>query len=103
MLREDVDHALAVVRPAAGRDAVPDHDLLALVVHRGPEEKAPLDPRAIDRPAGEGACDFGDVALRVAAVDAERVQLHQLARVVLVEARLPAAAGSPRNDVVGAG
>jgi hypothetical protein len=40
----------------------------------------------VDRPAGERAGDLGDVLLRVAAVDAQRVQLHQLAAVVLVEA-----------------
>ena len=41
--------------------------------------------QAADRPAREAARDLGDVALRVAAVDAKRVQLHELAPVVLVE------------------
>src|SRR6266850_5035277 len=41
--------------------------------------------RILDRPSGERARDLGDVFLRVAAVHAERVQLHQLAAVVLVE------------------
>ena len=40
---------------------------------------------AVDRPAGQNACQLLHVLLRVAAVHAERVQLHQLARVVLVQ------------------
>ena len=53
---------------------------------RGVEAEAAALPRLLDRPAGERARDLGDVLLRVAAVDAERVQLHQLAAVVLVQA-----------------
>src|SRR5207244_4133306 len=41
--------------------------------------------------------DFRDVRLRISAVHAERVQLHQLARVVLVQPRLPATLGAPRG------
>ena len=37
----------------------------------------------------ESARDFLNVRLGVAAVDAERVQLHQLARVVLVQSARP--------------
>ncbi len=47
---------------------------------------ADVAARVCDSPAGEGARDFLHVPLRVAAFDAERVQLHQLARVVLVDA-----------------
>src|SRR5207237_6820807 len=56
-----------------------------VVETRREPKSAPL-PRALDRPAREGARDLGNVLLRVATVDAERVQLHQLAAVVLVEA-----------------
>ena len=52
---------------------------------RGSNAEAAALPRVVDRPAGERARHFGDVLLRVAAVDAERVQLHQLAAVVLVQ------------------
>ena len=46
-----------------------------------------------DGPAGEDLRELLHVLLRVAAVDAERVQLEQLARVVLVQPALrPAAA-----------
>jgi hypothetical protein len=47
----------------------------------------PAIAAAGDRPAGEAARDLDDVLLRVAAVDAEGVELEELARVVLVEAR----------------
>src|SRR5207245_10190190 len=45
-----------------------------------------VDSWFVNRPAGEAARYFGDVFLRVAAVDTERVQLHQLAPVVFVQA-----------------
>ena len=40
----------------------------------------------VDGPSGKDFGDFGDVALRVAAVDAEGVQFQQLAAVVFVQA-----------------
>src|SRR5579872_3471795 len=39
----------------------------------------------IDRPAGENIRNFGYVALRIAAIDAERVQFHQLTTIIFVE------------------
>jgi hypothetical protein len=98
--REDLDHALAVVTPAAGRDPLTEHDFLAAVVHARPEDEVPVGLRPVDRPAGERAGDLGDVLLCVAAVHAERVQLHQLARVVLVESALASAVRSRRHDEV---
>ena len=50
-----------------------------------------LQPR--DRPAGQDACQRLDIVLRVAAIDAERVQLHHLARQILVEADMTALPG----------
>ncbi len=64
------------------------HQLLALVVQFIVEEKPAALAGFENRPAGEAARHFGDVVLRVAAVHAERVQLHQLAPVVLVQAAL---------------
>src|SRR5205085_88536 len=46
--------------------------------------------RLVDSPACECARDLLHVLLRVAAVNAQRVQLHQLARVVFVDAALRA-------------
>src|SRR5687767_2013208 len=45
-------------------------------------------PAGADRPSGERARERGDVLLRVAAIDAECVQLENLARQVLVDAEL---------------
>ena len=47
-----------------------------------------VDSRLFNCPAGEAARHFGDVFLRVAAVHAERVQLHQFAPVIFVQAAL---------------
>ena len=67
-------------------DAMPEHDLVAGLVHcvRSKMEAAALS-RLLERPAGKDAGDFGDVLLRVAAVHAEGVQLHQFAAIVFVE------------------
>ena len=51
-----------------------------------------------DRPAGQDLRQLLHVLLRVAAVDAERVQLEQLARVVLVQpARVPSRRAAARR------
>ena len=44
---------------------------------------APM-PVGFHCPAGQAACDFFDIVLVVAAVDTQRVQLHQLTGIVLV-------------------
>jgi hypothetical protein len=88
MPRQNIQHLLAVFDAAAGRDHVAQHDLLALVVQLVVVEEAAAFTRLLNAPAGEAARHFGDVFLRVAAVHAERVQLHQLAPVVLVQAAL---------------
>src|SRR5688500_7906228 len=85
MRSNDVEHTLAVFDAAAGLDGLAEHLLLAAVMQRRHEpESTILSVR--QRPPGERTRDFDDVLLGVAAVDANRVQLHQLARVVLVEA-----------------
>src|SRR5262249_58012038 len=82
---EDVEDLFAV--PFAARlDDMSQHDFLPVVVPAWIEREASALPRPIDRPAGERARHFRYVMLCVAAVDAERVQLHQFAPVVLVEA-----------------
>ena len=86
MPRQDVEDLFAVAFAAAGFDDVAEHDLLAGIVQARIEAEAAAEPRRLNRPAGERARDLGDVLLRVAAVDAERVELHQLAPVVLVQA-----------------
>jgi hypothetical protein len=109
---EQVEHPLAVLDAAAGREADAEDGLGGGVVLVGAEEEIPLLMEAEaagplgageaylgrgahlglpgqDPPAGEGAGDLDDVLLAVAAVDAQGVELHQLAGVVLVDPLLP--------------
>src|SRR5277367_5015482 len=58
--------------------------LVAPVVEREPRSFA----RLFDGPAGEPLGHFCYVFLRVSAIDAESVQLHQFAGIVLVQARI---------------
>ncbi len=53
---------------------------------RGSKRKLPPSLRRLNRPAGERSRHLGHVLLRVAAIHPERMELHQLAPVVLVEA-----------------
>ena len=71
--------------PPPALDGVAKHRLGAAIVHRRREAEAALIGPP-DRPAGERTRDVDDVFLGVAAVDAERVELEQLARVVFVQA-----------------
>jgi hypothetical protein len=41
MRRQDVEHLLAVLDPAAGLDPVPEHELLAGIVHPRVEQEPP--------------------------------------------------------------
>ena len=85
MTREDVEDVLAVAH-AALVDHVSKDDLPTVVMAARREPERAILAGMLDRPAGEGARDFGDVVLRVPAVHAERVELHQLAAVVLIQA-----------------
>ena len=67
-----------------------------------------LQPRAwpvqsVDRPAGENLREFLHVLLCVAAVDAERVELEQLARVVLVQSAALTVVALTRAGAAGGG
>ncbi|MCG3160063.1 MAG: hypothetical protein JMDDDDMK_01095 [Acidobacteria bacterium] len=84
MLRQNIEHAQPVFDPAARGDAFAEHDLFALVVRARAECESHVAARA-KRPSGEAARDGDHVILRVSAVNAERVQLHQLARVIFVQ------------------
>src|SRR5438045_897819 len=66
-------HAEDVLGPAVMRPVAKD------------ESRALLRP--LDAPAREDSRDLDDVLLRVTAIDAEGVQLEQLARVILVDSR----------------
>src|SRR5437667_11768791 len=83
-MREDMNHPLAFFDAAAGREMNAENSLCSDVMQRRAEDEA---ARAlIDRPAGEHPRKLRDVLLRVSAVDAECVELHDFASVVFVEA-----------------
>src|SRR6185503_10232805 len=63
-----------------------EHAFFAAIVSALLEPILELPASNLEAPTGQDACDTDDVVLRVAAVDAERVELEQLARVVFVEA-----------------
>ena len=86
MRGQNVEHALAVRNATARQDLVTENDFFAIVVQAGPVKKQSLFIRLLNRPSGKAARDFLNIFLRVAAVNAHRVQLHQLARVILVDA-----------------
>ena len=90
---EQLEH-LVTVALATGPHRPTQHELVTAVVHRGPEGEAGLLARPLDGPSGEGARHLGDVGLRVAAVHTQRVKLHQLAGVVLVEPGPPTGVGA---------
>ena len=98
---EYVQDLLAVLDASAARNLLAEHNLLAVVVEARREEEGAgaavlsgvvavdaAAARLVDSPSGERARDLLYVLLCVAAVNAQRVQLHQLARVVLVDAVL---------------
>src|SRR5207245_8792409 len=111
-VRGQVVEELLPVLDTAPRGQLEAEDLLRLrVVVGGGVDELPArlfrrDAQAVDGPAREAARGRHHVVLRVAGGDAERVQLHQLAAVVLVEPELaPAAADGvlPAQGVVDVG
>ena len=86
MAGQDLENLLAIMQAASRLYRMAKYHLGPIVVKTGLEPEAPAAARSVDRPSREGTGDLRDVLLRVAAVYAERMQLHQFARVVLVEA-----------------
>ena len=105
-MRDDVQHHQAVLRSTTRGNLMTEHDLFAIVVRaRIEKEFARIRAQTVgqaavrdclgrgagatrgkDRPTREAARDFLHVLLGIAAIDAQRVQLHQFARVVFVDA-----------------
>src|SRR5262245_44015400 len=86
MLRQDLDHAQPVFDSAAGSDALAEDDLFAFVVGARAERESHVAAWA-DGPPREAPRDGDHVFLRVSAINSERVQLHQFARVIFVQSR----------------
>src|SRR5260370_41586139 len=85
MRRQNVQHSLAVGDAATGKNSVTEYDLFTVIVQTGTAEKQSLLVRLLNRPSGKATRDLLNVILRVAAVHTQRMQLHQLPRVVFVE------------------
>ena len=86
--RQQADSLLAFGLALVGKAAAQQR-LVALVVQALGKTKAFAAPQ-VDRPAGENAGQLAHVGLGVAAVDAQRVQLHQLPGVVFIQAAVVA-------------
>src|SRR5579884_3666142 len=84
MMREHVEdfHALLL---AVFLDLFSDHRFFARLVHTRLVFEITTPARLLDGPPGENARYLSHVLLRVAAVDTERVQFHQLAAVIFVQ------------------
>src|ERR1700737_4877323 len=95
LMRQDVEHPLAFLNTAAGRKPDAQNALCSDVVHGRTEDES--SGSLIDGPSGEEAGQLRDVLLGVAAIDAEGVELHDLAGVVFVEAALAGPVGTPRT------
>src|ERR1700736_2878310 len=85
--RQNIQHFFAVLH-AAAMNLMAKNGLRALVVQAVIKEKHRIAPRLLDCPSGKSFRDVDDVFLRVSAIYAECVKLHQFAAVVLVQAAL---------------
>ena len=94
MVGQNVEHLQPVAHAAAGGNSDAEHMLFAFVVDLVVEFKPAAAVWFANGPAGEAAGDFGYVLLGVAAIDAQRMQFHQLAAVVLIQALI----GCGRSD-----
>src|SRR6266567_8431676 len=86
MCRQNVEHTFAIPNASARKKLVAEHSLLAVIVQTGTVQEQSFLVWFLNGPAGETARNFLHVLLRVSAIHAHRVQLHQFARVIFVEA-----------------
>ncbi len=88
MARQQIEDALSIFLAAARRNRHAEHHFRSLVVRQVAIGEVAEIPRRVDGPPSEAAGRLAHVLLRVAAVDAQRVQLEQLARVVFIQPQL---------------
>jgi hypothetical protein len=86
MPRQNIEHPLRIFPTPAGGNLYTQHCFLALIVNAIVVNKFAPAIRLVDGPPGEATGDFDDVVLRISAVHTQRVKLHQLTRVVLIQA-----------------
>ena len=75
----------AIPHPA-GIDPVPQYHLWIRVMQTLVEPELRVALRLPNGPPGEAARHFDHVLLRISAIDAQRMQFHQLAAVVFIQA-----------------
>ena len=88
MRGQNIQHFFTIVHATAGWNDVAEYNFLAFIVQLVVVEKAASFARLENGPAGEAARHLRYILLRITAVHAERVQLHQLAAVVFIQAAL---------------
>ena len=94
--RQVAQHRFSLFFPALAITAT-QHSACARFVPRCIKNKTVFIRRqwvVANAPAGERACQFGDVGLAVAAVDAQGVQLQGFTRQVLIQTLVPALANA---------
>src|SRR5688572_18796751 len=84
MAHKQIDDFHAVFYSAPRRDACSKHRFCALIVQPGLETKLSVATRSDQGPPGKATRHLVNVLLGIAAVDAERVQLHDFSGVILV-------------------
>src|SRR5262249_9664169 len=88
MPSQNIEYRQAVAYATARRNRSPENYLGSLIVHPRAKDKSTVLIRAVDSPTCEAARHLLDVLLSVSSVDSERVQLHQLSSIVLIDVSL---------------
>src|SRR5262249_16421168 len=70
---------------STSRDLYAQDDLLAFVVNAIVVNEIAPEVGGLDSPASETARDFGHIVLRISAIHAKSMQLHQLTSVVFIQ------------------
>src|SRR5579862_5442176 len=82
--RQQIEDLLAIVH-ATAIDLAAENRFQPGIVKALIKHELRIPARLANGPAGKGASHLDDILLRVSAVHAKRVQLHQLAAIVFVE------------------
>src|SRR5438093_12148258 len=85
VMGQKVEDLQSIVHTAARRNPIAQDRFLTGIVNPWLEIELRFALQPSNSPASEATRDFLHVFLRVTAVDAQRVEFHQLARVLLVE------------------
>src|SRR5579863_324187 len=84
---KQIEHLFPIPHPA-GIDLVPENHLRIRIMEALVKPKLRVSLGLANGPAGETARHLNDVFLRISAVNAKRMQFHQLAAVILIQTAL---------------